>query len=91
MHEAVDRRHHAGRVREHVRPLLNRFVGRYDCRACLIPAADEFGQQVGMAVRVREVADLIDLQDVRRRIVVQTPTQRRIAVERRELAEHLAG
>ncbi len=29
MHEAVDQRYHAGRVREHVRPFFKRLVGRY--------------------------------------------------------------
>jgi hypothetical protein len=46
-----------------------------------VAAADELEEQIGVAVGIGEVADLVDDQQARRRIVAQTPPQGRVAVE----------
>jgi len=57
----------------------------------LVAATDQLEQQVRMPVGVRQVADLVDQQQVRRGIAAQPQAQRRVAVQRRQLAQQLPG
>ena len=53
--------------------------------------ADELEEQIGVAVRVGEVADLVDHQERGAGVVAQAAAQRGVGVERGELAQELAG
>src|SRR5258706_4330433 len=57
----------------------------------LVTAADEFEQQVGMAIGIGEISDLVDHQKTGAGIVTQASAQGRIAVERGEVAKQLTG
>jgi len=48
-------------------------VGGHHGAFVLVTSADEFEQEIGMAVGVGQVADLVDDQQVRARVGVQTP------------------
>ena len=61
------------------------------CAVVLVPAADELEQQVGMAIGIGEIADLVDHQKTGAGIMTQAPAQGGITVECGELAEQLAG
>ena len=61
------------------------------CREAVAGAVLDEQTHVGMAVGVRQVADLVDEQQVRRGEVLQPPAQGRIAVERGEFAQHLTS
>ena len=57
----------------------------------LIAARDQLEEQVGMTIGVGEVADLVDDEETGAGIVAEAPAQRGIAIERGQLAEHVAG
>jgi hypothetical protein len=65
--EAVDQGDDAGGVGEDLVPFCERPVGGHDRALVLVAAADELEQQVGMAVGVGQVADLVDDQKAGRR------------------------
>ncbi len=58
--EAIDQGDDAGGVGEDLVPFGERFVGRNDRGLLLVAARDDLEQQIGMAVGIGEVADLID-------------------------------
>ena len=89
--EAVDQRDDAGSVGEDLAPLGERAVGCDDGAVALVTAADELEQEIGVAVGIGEISDLIDGEEVGVSIVAQAPTQRGIAVECGEIAEQLSG
>ena len=66
-------------------------VGGDDGAVVLVTATDEFEQQIGMAIGIGEIADLVDHQETGAGIVTQAPAQGGIAVERGEVAEQLTG
>ena len=53
-------------------------------------AVDQLEEQIRMAVRVGQIADLINHQQIRRRIATQPVTQRRITVQAGQIAEQLS-
>jgi hypothetical protein len=55
----------------------------------LIAARDELEQQIGMAVRVGEISDLVDDQERRVDVVAQPAPQRGIAIECGKVAQQL--
>src|SRR5215471_14335592 len=91
MNEAIDEGDDAGSVGEHLVPFDERTVGGDDRARLLVAARDELEEEVGVAVGVGEVADLIDYEEARAYIAAQAPAQCGIAVERGETAEHVAG
>ncbi len=91
VHEAVDQRNDAGSVGENVAPLGKGAVGGDQRALGLVAARDQLEHQVGMAVGVGQVADLVDHQQLRPGVVAQAAAQGRVAVERAEVAEQLAG
>ena len=64
--EAIDQGDDAGGVGEDLAPFCERAVGGDHGALVLVTAADELEQQIGMAVGIGEVADLVDGQDSRR-------------------------
>ena len=60
MHQSVNKRDDASGVGKHLMPFSEWSVCCYHCRRDTVPPADEFEQQIGVAVRVREVAEFID-------------------------------
>src|SRR5215471_17385547 len=66
-------------------------VGGDEGARVLVAARDELEKQVGVAVGVGEVADLIDDEEAWAGVVAKPPAQCGIAVERGEIAEHVAG
>jgi hypothetical protein len=91
MNETVDQGDDAGGVREDIGPFREGLVGGHECRAVLISAADQLEQQIGVAVGIGEITDLIDHQNVGSGVVAQASAQRGIAIEGGEFAKHLAG
>src|SRR4029434_1037817 len=91
MHETIDEGDHAGGVGEDLVPFGKGAVGGDDGARLLVAARDELEEEVGMAVGVGEIADLIDDEETGSGIVAQAPAQRGIAIERGKLAEHAAG
>ena len=68
MDQAIDHGHHTTGVRKHLRPLRERLVGRNQGTPLLVAAVDQLEEQIGMTIRVGKVADLIDYEQIRRRI-----------------------
>src|SRR5580704_13649488 len=74
------------------RPGLGRCRNPDPCNSLVdTTATDEFEQQIGMAIGIGEIADLVDHQKTGAGIVTQSPAQGGIAVERGEVAEQLTG
>ena len=61
VHQAIDQRDDTGGVGEDLAPLGEGAVGGNQGGLLFVAAADEFEQQVGVAVGVGQVADLIEL------------------------------
>ena len=89
MHQPVDQRDDAGRIGEHLAPFGEGLVRGHHRALVLVAPTDQLEQQVGMPVRVRQVADLVDHEQVRRRVVFEPPAQGRVAVQRGQLAQQL--
>ena len=60
MDEAVDEGDDAGGVGEHVVPFAEDLVGGQDDGTLQVSAGDDLEQQVGVAVVIGEVADLVE-------------------------------
>jgi hypothetical protein len=60
VHEAVDERDDTGGGGEDLAPFGEGAVGGDDGGVALVAPADEFEEQVGVAVGVGQVADLVD-------------------------------
>jgi len=75
MDEAINQGGDAGRGGEDLAPFSERTIGRHQGALVLISARDELEQQIGMAVRVGEVSDLVDDQECRVDVVAQPPPQ----------------
>ena len=91
MDQAIDQGDDAGGVWKDLAPFGEGPVGGDERAVVLVPAADELEQQVGMAIGIGEISDLVDHQKTGAGIVTQTPAQGEIAVECGELAEQLTG
>jgi hypothetical protein len=75
--EPIDERDDAGCVGEHLVPFGKRAVGGDEGAGVLVAARDELEQEVGMAVGVGEIADLIDDEQARTYVAAQAPAQNR--------------
>jgi hypothetical protein len=62
MDQAIDEGNDTSGIGKYFRPFCERLVGGYQRAFLLVPTVDQFEQQVGMAVRVGQVADFIDDQ-----------------------------
>ena len=89
--QAVDQGDDAGGIWKDLAPFGEGPVGGDDRAVVLLTAADEFEQQIGMAIGIGEIADLVDHQQTGAGIVTQAPAQGGIAIERGEVAEQLTG
>lgn len=90
MDETIDERDDAGGVGEDLRPVRERAVGSDQGAAGFVAAVDQFEEQIGMAVRIGQVANLVDDQERRCGVVAQSTAQSRIAIEGGEIIEKLA-
>jgi hypothetical protein len=79
VHQAVDQRDDAGGVL--------RAVGGDQRAAKLVATGDQLEHQIGMAIGVGEIADLVDHQQFGAGIMAQAATQGGTPVERAEVAE----
>ena len=57
----------------------------------LVATTHQLEQQIGVAIGVRQVADLVDQQQIGRGLVAQAAPQGRIAVQRRQIAQQMSG
>ena len=73
--KTIDQGGDAGRGGKDVAPFGERTIGRHQGAFVLVTARDELIQQIGMAVRVGEISDLVDDQECRVDIVAQPPSQ----------------
>jgi hypothetical protein len=85
--EAVDEGDDAGGVGEDLAPFGEGTVGGDEGAFLLVAAADEFEQQIGMAVGIGEVSDLVDDQETGAGIMAQAAAQSGVAIEGGEVAE----
>ena len=90
MDEAVDQRGDASGGWKDLVPFGEAAVGGDHGALLLVAAADEFEQEIGVAVGIGEVADLIDDEELGACVMAQPAAQSGIAVERGEIAKHLA-
>ena len=91
MDEAVDEGDDAGGGGEHVGPFREGFVGRDEDGRSEVPAGDDLEEEVGIAVVVVEVSDLIDREKLRAGEAAQSPSQGCVGVLSGELVEHVRG
>ena len=89
--EPIDHRHDAGSIWKDVIPFGKIAIGGDDSALCLVAAADKLEEQVGVAVGVGQVSDLIDDKERRSGVVGQAPSERGGTVDGGEFAEQLAG
>src|SRR4051812_26011006 len=89
--EAIDQGDDAGGVGENLAPFGERAVGGDQRAPDLVAARDQLEHQVGVAVGVGEIADLVDHQQLGPGIMAQAPAQSGIAVERAKITEQLTG
>ena len=80
--QAIDQGDDAGGIWKDLAPFGEGPVGGDDRAVVLVTATDEFEQQIGMAIGIGEIADLVDHQQTGSGIVPQAPAQGGIAVER---------
>ena len=78
----------AGGVGEGLTPLGEGPVGCDDGGVLLAAAGDDVEQQIGMAVAVGQVSDLVDHQQVLAGVEAQLALEQGVAVEGGEFAEH---
>src|SRR5271163_168628 len=88
--EAVDQRDDAGGVWEHLAPLREWAVGGDQRALVLIATRNQFEHQIGVAVRVGQIAHFVDHQQLRPGVMAQTAAEVGIAVERAEISKQLA-
>jgi len=75
--EAVDERDGAGGVWKDFGPLAEGLVGaEHDGLLGVVAARDDFEEEVGVAVAVREVADLVDAQKPGQDVAPQAAPER---------------
>ena len=89
--EAVDEGDHTSGVGEDVVPFPERFVGGEDNGAVLISARDDLEEEVGIAVVIGEIAELVDTKDSGLGVAAKAPGKRRIGVLGGEVVEHIGG
>lgn len=90
--EAVDQGDGAGRMGEHLGPLGESLVGAdEDGALCLVASSDDLEEEVGIAVVVGEVPDLVDAQESRHGVTAKSPGEGGGAVLCSEVREHVAG
>ena len=78
---------HAGSTGKNLAPFGEGTVGGDQDGALFIATGNKLEEKVGVTVRVREVANLVDDQKMRRRVVMQTATEERIAVNSGEFTQ----
>ena len=76
---------------EHVAPFGEGFIGRDEDRHGEVPAGDDLEEEVGIAVVVVEVSDLVDGQKLRAGEASQTPGEGGVGVLGSEFVEHVGG
>ena len=91
MDEAVDEGDDAGGGGEHVGPFGEGFVGGDEDGQLEVAAGDDFEEEVGIAVVVGEVSDLVDSQKLRAGEATQPPGKGGVGVLGGELVEHVRG
>jgi hypothetical protein len=89
VHETIDEGGGGGRVGEHGRPVGEGQVGRDREALLLVPAADDLEEQVGRPGVVGEIAHLVDDQEGRLAIVLETAGQAACRVLRAEVEQEL--
>jgi hypothetical protein len=73
--KTIDQGGDAGRGGEDLAPFGEWAIGRDQGALVLVAARDELEQQIGMAVRVGEVSNLVDDQECWIDVVAQAPPQ----------------
>ena len=86
MDQPVDERDDASGIAEHLVPLGKRPVRSNDGALLLVAPVGQFEQQVGLAVGVGEVANLVDAQQVEAGVVAQPTVKGESAAEGGQLA-----
>ena len=76
---------------EHVAPLGEGFVRRDEDRHGEVPAGDDLEEEVGIAVVVVEVPDLVDGQKLRAGEATQSPGEGGVGVLSGEFVKHVGG
>ena len=74
---------------EHVAPFGEGFIGRDEDRHGEVPAGDDLEEEVGIAVVVVEVSDLVDGEKLRAGEASQTPGEGGVGVLGSEFVEHV--
>src|SRR5215217_7722731 len=91
MHQTVYQRHDTSGIWKHFDPTGKGFVGGNNGALRFVAAADQFEQQVRMAVGVGQVTDLVNYQQCWTGVEIKAAAQSRVAVERGHVAQQLAG
>ena len=91
MDQPVDQGDHATGAGEDFAPFREGFVGADQRALLLMSAVDEFEQQIGMPVRVGQIADLVDDEERRRGIAAQPLAQDGRAIQPGQVAQKLTG
>ena len=60
MHESIDERDHAPGVRKHLGPRGEGFVGSHQGALLFVASIQELEEQIGMAIRVGQIANFVD-------------------------------
>ena len=92
MHEAIDQCHDTRCVGKHFAPLAEGFVGGDERRARVgVAARRDLEEQVGVAIAVGQVPQLVDDEEARFRVMHQPPGQCHRAILAGKIVEHLTG
>ena len=89
--KTINQRDDTGGIGEYLAPFGEGAVCGDQRALVLIASRDQFEHQVGVAIGVGEIADLIDDQELRTGVMAQTAAQGGIAIQCREITEQLAG
>src|SRR5688572_24103165 len=89
MHDAVDERRRARRVRENGRPLVEGQVRREDETSSLVATADDLEEQIGVTAVVGQVANLVDAEQRPRGVVPEASVEGARRVLGAEVEEEL--
>ena len=89
--QAIDERDDTGGIGEDLAPFGERSVGGHQGGSFLVTAADQLEHQIGVAVGIGQIPDLVDCQELWPGVVAQAAAQRGVAVECAQIAEQLAG
>ena len=73
MDETIDEGDHASGIGKDLAPFCEWAVGGHDGALVLVTSTDELEQQVGMAIGIGEVSDLVDDEQARVGVAAQSP------------------